>query len=192
MLSSLYFFSYNVDMANKKEDEFLTGIEEGLKEEYESNRVKHSRVPSTAGDLQGSTRINQLVLPGEKRPKMPLTKEKYIIRENPQLIEWERIVRQFLRNLSPAHGHRVSGVMVYEWATGIRIVDLIESGGNANSDLRKINQCLRFYFGKSYQTYIAGRKVPNAYRIKPGYYITRHRPLTLALWYEYQEGTLSP
>jgi hypothetical protein len=41
-------------------------------------------------------------------------------------------------------------------------------------------------------TYIAGRKVPNAYRVKPGYYIRRHRPMTLTLWAEYMEGTLYP
>lgn len=123
---------------------------------------------------------------------MPLTKEKYVIRENPQLVQWERETRLFLRHLSPSHGHRISASMVYEWVTGIRIVDLHAEGGNANSDLRKINQILRSYFGRSYQTYIAGRKVPNAYRVKPGYYIKRHRPMTLELYLEYLEGALNP
>jgi hypothetical protein len=83
--------------------------------------------------------------------------------------------------------------MIYEWATGIAIADLMKEGGSASADLRKINQVLKFYFGdKSYMTYICGRKVPNAFRVRPGYYIKRHRPMTLTLWMEYTEGTLNP
>jgi hypothetical protein len=41
-------------------------------------------------------------------------------------------------------------------------------------------------------TYIAGRKVPKAYRVKPGYYIKRHKPLTLELWVEWGQKTLNP
>lgn len=123
---------------------------------------------------------------------MPLTKDKFMVKENPQLVQWEREVRKFLRNLTPRHGHRVSSAMIYEWATGIRIADLMAQGGSANRDLRKINEIMRFYFDKPYSTYIAGRKVPNCYRVRPGYYIKRHRPMTLTLWVEWQEGTLYP
>lgn len=123
---------------------------------------------------------------------MPLTKDKYLVRENPHLVGWEREVRKFLRNLTPEHGHRVAAVMIYEWATGIMVKELMEEGGSAQSDLRKINQVLRYYFGKPYMTYIAGRKVPTAFRIKPGWYVRRHRPMTLTLWSEYTEGTLYP
>lgn len=123
---------------------------------------------------------------------MPFTKDKYLVKENPQLVQWERETRKFLRNLSPQHGHRVAAVMIYEWATGIRVADLMAEGGSAQADLRKINKILRFYFGKPYMTYIMGRKVPNAYRVRPGYYIRRHRPLTLTLYAEYHEGTLYP
>ena len=125
---------------------------------------------------------------------MPLTKDKYLVRENPHLVQWEREVRKFLRNLSPEHGHRVAAVMIYEWATGIQIAELMGRGRAAAAapDLRKLNQILRFYFGKPYMTYICGRKVPNAYRVRPGYYIRRHRPMTLTLWAEYAEGTLYP
>lgn len=123
---------------------------------------------------------------------MPLTKDKYIVKENPHLIQWERETRKFLRQLSPQHGHRVAAVMVYEWATGIKIKELMEAGGSANADLRKINKCLQFYFGDPYMTYIAGRKVPKAYKVRPGYYIKRHRPMTMTLWAEYTEGVLNP
>ena len=122
---------------------------------------------------------------------MPFTKDKYLVKENVHLVQWEREVRKFLRQLSPMHGHRVSAVMIYEWATGIRVTDLMEAGGST-TDLKRINKILRFYFGKGYMTYICGRKVPNAFRVKPGYYITRHRPMTLTLYAEYCEGTLRP
>lgn len=124
---------------------------------------------------------------------MPLTKNKYLVKENPHLVQWERETRKFLRRLSPQHGHRIAAVMIYEWATGIRVADLMASGGSANADLRKITQCLRFYFGdKTYMTYIAGRKVPRCFRVPPGWYVKRHRPMTLTLWSEYCEKTLNP
>ena len=123
---------------------------------------------------------------------MPFTQDKYLVKENPHLVQWEREVRKFLRKLSPEHGHRVAAVMIYEWATGIKVADLMAEGGSAQSDLRKINKILRHYFGKSYMTYIAGRKIPNAFRVRPGYLIRRHRPMTLTLYAEYCEGSLYP
>lgn len=123
---------------------------------------------------------------------MPFTKEKFLVKENPHLVQWEREVRKFLRQLTPQSGHRVSAVMVYEWATGIKIAELVAEGGSANRDLRHINSALRFYFGKPYMTYIMGRKVMNAYKVRPGYYIKRHRPMTLTLYAEYCEKTLNP
>lgn len=170
----------------------LTEVEELLKKKFNVEGASKSRLPSSAASAAGSERIDQLVLPDEMRAPMPFTKDKFLVKENPHLVEWEREVRKFLRKLSPSHGHRVSAVMIYEWATGIRVAELMEEGGSAGSDLRKINKILRYYFGKSYMTYIAGRKVPNAYRVKPGYYIKRHRPMTLTLYAEYCEGTLNP
>lgn len=123
---------------------------------------------------------------------MPATKDKYLVKENPQLVAWERETRKFLRNLSPKHGHRVSAVMVYEWATGINVAQLMAGGGSAAADLRKINAILRHHFGKPYMTYIMGRKVPNCYRVPPGWYVKRHRPVTLTLYAEYLNGTLNP
>ena len=41
-------------------------------------------------------------------------------------------------------------------------------------------------------TTICGRKVANAYRVPIGWYVRRHRPLTLTLWAEYTEGVLYP
>lgn len=122
---------------------------------------------------------------------MPFTKDKYVVKENAVLVQWERETRKFLRNLSPLHGHRVSAAMVYEWATGIKVADLVAEGGST-ADLRHINRVLRFYFGKPYMTWICGHKVPNAYKVREGYYIKRHRPMTLTLYVEYTEGVLNP
>lgn len=177
----------------------LSELEEELRKNFSREEANRKRVPSTARDAQTSERIDSLVLPDEMRARLPLTKDKYLVRENPQTVAWEREVRKFLRKLSPRHSHRVSASMVYEWATGIRIKELMEAEQKGEpgrpswrSDLRKINECLRFYFGKSYSTYIAGRKVPNCYRVREGYFIKRHRPMTLTLWAEYSEGTLNP
>jgi len=178
----------------------LSKAEQELKKRFKKEEADRQRVPSDAHAAPVSERIDSLVLPDEMRARMPFTKDKYIVRENPHLVQWEREVRKFLRNLSPDHGHRVSAVMVYEWATGIRIKDAmaaapekLEPGKqNWRSDLRKINKCLEYYFGKPYMTYIMGHKVPKAYRVKPGYYIRRHRPMTLTLYAEYVEGVLYP
>lgn len=176
----------------------LTSVEELLKKKFDKADADKHRVQSTALDAAGSDRVDQLTLPDDQRGKMPFTKDKFLVKENPHLVAWEREVRKFLRNLSPEHGHRVSAVMIYEWATGIRIAEIMEQEqrvpGKTNwrGDLRKLNQILRFYFGKPYMTHIAGRKVPKAYTVRPGYYITRHRPLTLTLYAEYCEGVLRP
>ena len=127
---------------------------------------------------------------------MPLTQEKYIIKENPALVAWERETRRFLRNLSLAHGHRVASVMVYEWATGITVKDALESTEEngpqtrVKADLRHINTVLRSYFGDSFTTHIANRKVRNCYKVPVGHRVKRRRPVTTALWVEWAEKGL--
>lgn len=178
----------------------LSAMEEELKKRFDKKEADKRKLPSTAAPAAPSVRIDQLVLPDEMRAKMPFTKDKFLIRENPHLVQWEREVRKFCRNLSPDHGHRISAAMIYEWATGIRVADAaamttgpLEPGKqNYKSDLRKINRLLEYYFGKPYKTWIMGRQVPRAYRVRPGYYIRRHRPRTLTLYAEYVEGVLYP
>lgn len=174
------------------EAKYLTEVEEELKRKFTTGEKKSSRLPSNARESAQSERIHQLALPLNERPRMPYTQEKYIVRENPHLVAWERETRRFLRNLPLNTGHRVSAVMVYEWVTGISPKDIMDAGGTASHDLRKINSVLKFYFNKSYATYIMGRKVPNAYRVPAGWRIKRHRPMTLTLYAEYCEGTLNP
>lgn len=175
-----------------EESSLLSDVEALIKKKFDKDAASKTRVPSTARAPAGSARIDQLVLPDEMRAKMPLTKDKFLVKENPHKVQWEREVRKFLRNLSPSHGHRVAAVMIYEWATGIKVAELMAKGGSAQGDLRKINELLRFYFGKGYMTYICGRKVNNAFRVPPGWYVKRHRPMTLTLYAEYLEGTLNP
>ena len=178
----------------------LSAAEEDLKSRFDKETADKRRLPSTAAAAAQSARIDQLVLPDEMRARLPITKDKYVVRENPALVQWEREVRKFERKLSLDHGHRISAAMIYEWATGVLISDLMKASPermppgkqNWRSDLRKINKILEWYFGKPYMTYICGRKVPKAYRVRPGYYITRHRPMTLTLYVEYVEGVLNP
>ena len=115
-----------------QDDSALTEVEEYLRGRFQKDQV--SRVPELARDKPRQTRVDQLTLPDEERAKLPETKDKYIIRENPHQVAWEREVRKFLRRLNPEHGHRVSAQMVYEWATGIKVKDLYERGENANAD----------------------------------------------------------
>lgn len=181
------------------EASLLSEVEAALQKKFQSEGGNKQRLPSTARAAAPGERIDALVLPDEMRSKMPYTKDKYLVRENPQEVQWEREVRKFLRNLTPRHGHRVSAVMIYEWATGIKVSEIMKDEKkkypgqpNWRSDIRKINKILKFYFGKSYMTYIMGRKVPNCYRVREGYYIKRHRPMTLTLYAEYAAGTLHP
>ena len=193
----------------QKSQSLLSEVEKVLKEKallkhehvQESKAKGNDRVeallPSTAAEPADDRRVDSLVLPDDKRGRMPLTKDAYQIRENPHLVAWERELRKFLRNLSVEHSHRVSAAMVFEWATGMTIKDLIEEEQQEGrqkgyrtwrSDLRALNKLLKEYFGKPYMTYIAGHKVPKAYRVPAGYYIYRHRPKTLTLWVQWREG----
>ena len=164
-------------------------------EKFLQSRFNKDARPRVSGDSRAAPRgvraeLDSLILRDEERAKLPETKDKYLVRENPHLVEWERETRKFLRKLNPAHGHRVSASMVYEWATGINVAELYAAGGSCTAHLRNINKVLGHYFGTPYMTYILGRKVPKAYRVPPGWYVTRHRPMTLTLFHEWSTKTL--
>lgn len=117
---------------------------------------------------------------------MPLTKDKYLVKEDEDEVKWERITREFLRNLTPRHRHRISAVMIYEWATG-------KKPDRTNTAVfKKLNRILEFYFGPPFQTWIANKKVGRCYEVRAGYYIRNHRPRSIELWVEYQNKTLYP
>ena len=186
-------FSFPVILAHMEKPSATTisEIEAMLQKKFVKNDADRTRLPSTAGAPRVSGHVSDIVLPDIERPKMPVTKSKYLVKENPHEVTWEREVRKFLRKLTPRHEHRVSAAMVYEWATGIKTADLVAEGGST-ADLKRINRILKFYFGDPYMTWICGRKVPKAYKVRAGYYIRYHRPMTLTLWAEYTEGTLYP
>jgi hypothetical protein len=180
----------------------LAHAEKILAERFTADSKRKRVLPSTAEPdtrkHQDAARASAVVLPDNQRAKLPFTKDKYLVKENPLLVFWERETRKFLRKLSPTTGHRISAVMIYEWATGLSIQALekqvhegtLEGRATWRTDLRVINKLLRHYFGDARMTYIAGRKVPKAYTVRPGYYIKRHRPMTLTLYAEFVEGTL--
>jgi hypothetical protein len=197
VLATSFLWGYAVAVMETRS--LLTATEVELKKRFNKEESDRRRLPSVATNAPAAERLDQLVLPDNMRARMPVTKDKYLVKENPHLVAWERECRKFLRKLTPEHGHRVAAVMVYEWATGVMVKDLMldltplpPGRQNWRGDLRKINKVLAWYFGKPYMTYICGRKVPNTYRVRPGYYIRRHRPMTLTLWAEYQEGVLYP
>ena len=163
---------------------------EAIREKFE-RKLGSNRLPSSAAPVPASDRIDSLVVPLDERPPMPLTKDKYVVRDNPHKVRWEREVRMFLRLLPLTDSHRVSATHIYEWARKKTVVEAIADGEAPSPDLRKINEILRFYFGKSYSTWIMGRKVPNCYRVPMGWRVKRHRPMTLTLWNEYTEGVLN-
>ena len=76
----------------------LSEAETLLKERFNQEEASRRRVPSTARDAAPSERVNQLIIPDEMRAKMPFTQDKYLVKENPHLVQWEREVRKFLRS----------------------------------------------------------------------------------------------
>lgn len=188
-------YTYNMSISV---DDLLSENERAIKARFEAGETQVTRVPSVAREPR-TTRVDQLVLPDEERGPMPFTKDKFLKRENPQRVQWERELRKFLRKLSPEHEHRIAAVHVYEWATGMKLADLTErerSGEAAQdgrkptwrADLRKLNDLLKEYFGQPYMTWIMGRKIPKAYRVPKGWYVYRHRPKTLTLYAEWADG----
>jgi hypothetical protein len=184
-------------------DRELIDIERELQARH--NPSIRRQFSSTALEPKTSEYIEDLALPVESRGRMPLTQEKFVISENPQRVSWEREVRTALDQLSDKTAHRITAPMIYEWATGISIADLIEAeglqdvsprgggqNGSANAHLRHINWVLTQYFGKGYKTKIAGREVGKAYKIRQGFRVRLKRPANLTLWPEWENGTLNP
>ena len=167
------------------------------------NPEHSTRFTSTAREAQTDDYVKDLLLPVSSRGRMPLTKENFVGVDNPALVEWERQVRIFLLELPTGRqGHVVTAVMIYEWATGIRVKELAAAegvgeetrggaqSGSANPHLRHISAVLKDYFGTPYKTTIAGRAVGRAYRVRRYFRLRDKKPLTLTLQVEWSEGVL--
>ena len=178
----------------------LSAIERELQSQFPAvNR----QFTSNVREAEESEYVKKLAVPLEARGKLPMTREKFVVNENPARVQWEREVRLFLSKLNKDFGHRITAPMIYEWVTNISIKDLVEAegkqdatyrgGGNngsANMHLRHINFILKEYFGKPYKTKIAGRDVGRAYTVRPSFRVRDRRPVMLTLWPEWQNGTL--
>lgn len=186
-------------MGNERE---LSEVERALQQRFNPTKLQFQ---SIVGEVKQSDYVKDLALPDDKRGRMPLTQERYVIHENPARVEWERQIRKFLFKLNGKFGHRITAPMIFEWTTGISIKDLVEAEGVSDSDprgggalgsanmhLRHINSILKEYFGKPYKTTIAGRPVGRAYTVRPSYYVARKKPVCLTLWPEWENGTLNP
>lgn len=187
----------------------VSDLERELQAQFDP--AKSQRFTSTAREAAKSEYVGELVLPEGSRGLLPYTKSEFIIAENPLRVEWEKEVRKFLQKLTTHTSHRVTAPMIYEWATGIKIVDLLaadEEGevlteeaaglrsktnaGRLNVHLRHINWVLREYFGKPYKTKIMGREVGKAYTVRQEFRVKLKKPANMTLWPEWSEGTLNP
>lgn len=169
-------------------EDLLSEAEKALKKRFKKNVSLQSRLPSDAADGAVDTRLDQLLLDQDERGALPLTNVRFTGRENPRLVAWERECRAFLMRLNQEYEHRVNASMVYEWATGIKVTELLAENGNPRPDLRRINQVLTFYFGPGYQTYICGKKVKRCYKVPKWSRITRRRPMTVTLYDEWLQS----
>jgi len=178
----------------------LQDLESALRQEF------GGLFPSTAKPGKTAEEVQEIIKPRNQRGIMPLTRADWAIDENPALVEWEREVRWFLRNLRPStrvKGHKVNAVMIFETVTGKTIKQIQEeervdpdrwqggaSNGSANMHLRHINKILRDYFGKERKTTILGRPVGKAYDVPKGFRVERRKPMCLQLIPEYEAGVL--
>lgn len=178
-------------------------LEQMLQAQFDPNNTL--RFASNAEPLAEAHVVKNLLLDDNSRGRLPLTRDSFVVNEDPARVEWERQVRKFLARLNGDFGHRITAVMIYEWATGIRVADLAASDeaqssdsrnvrmyGSALAHLRKINWVLKEYFGTPYKTTIMGRSVGKAYIVRPAFHVRRKKPANLTLWPEYDEGTLNP
>jgi hypothetical protein len=172
-----------------------------LQEQFDPSHL--ARFTSTATSAKVATDVEELMLDEEKRGRLPLTRADLVIKEDPRRIAWEREVRKFLSKLNGDFGHKVTGAMVYEWATGVSLAELAKAEGvdpevwrggarwgSANAHLRHINAILLAYFGTPRKTTIAGRHVGKAYTVRPSFRVKDKKPATIVLQVEWSEGTL--
>lgn len=129
------------------------------------------------------------ILPESER-LMPIARDRILVKEDQDIVAWERLLRQFLHRLATGRAHRTSAVLVWEWATGL---DVREEWKKKNSgvyarDLRILNTLLRAYFGDSRISFIDGRKFNKVYDVSASFYLDRKAPHCLSLYLEWKQG----
>ncbi|QDF16954.1 hypothetical protein SEA_YELLOWPANDA_1 [Microbacterium phage YellowPanda] len=164
---------------------------------------ENPRFTSTAEPPKRDESVLAMVRPRDQRGLVPLTLESFVVSENPARVEWERLTREFLGQLSQDQAHRVTASMVFEWVTGKSIKELAKSegvpedawrggaaSGSANMHLRHINAILKEYFGTPHKTTIAGRAVGRAYAVRKYFRIKLKEPMSMTLKPDWKAGTL--
>ena len=134
---------------------------------------------------QPSQRLKDIIRPAEERVA-PDNKEYVLLNEDEELLQWERVTRQYLHSLVSTREHRVSPQMVWFYATGIS--DVEPKDQMYRRDLRKIRKVLRSYFGKSYQSTIRGVKHKEVFRVRRGFLTYRKAPISMSLYLEWKRG----
>lgn len=134
---------------------------------------------------QPSQRLQDLIQPPEKR-SLPDTREYTLINEDEELLQWERLTRQFLYSLPSTRDHRVTAQMIWDYATTNAEYD--PQDPDFRRDLRKIRKVMRGYFGKSYQSTIRGVKSKEVWRVRRGFLVYRKAPITMSLYLEWKKG----
>lgn len=113
-----------------------------------------------------------------------------MIGEDEDLVEWERVVRDYLNQLPNGRHNRVTGILIWEWATGKSTSEAHKKGESTLylRDIRRINKILRSYFGDSRQTFINGRKFSRVFDMRKGFIVDRKAPHCLSLYLEWKRG----
>lgn len=148
-------------------------------------------VRSNAGTItkvrrkQPSERLTALIQPQEKR-SVPDTREYRLLNEDEDLVQWERLTRQFLHSLASTRDHRVTPQMIWNYATNNAEHD--PQDPDYRRDLRKIRKVMRGYFGKSYQTTIRNVKQKEAWKVRAGFLVYRKAPITMTIYLEWKKG----
>lgn len=148
-------------------------------------------VRSNAGTItkvrrkQPSQRLTDLIKPPEER-SVPDTREYRLLNEDEDLVQWERLTRQFLHSLASTRDHRVTPQMIWNYATNNAEVDPNDT--DYRRDLRKIRKVMRGYFGKSYQTTIRNVKQKEAWKVRAGFLVYRKAPITMTIYLEWKKG----
>lgn len=132
-----------------------------------------------------SQRLTDLIKPPEER-SVPDTREYVLLNEDEDLVQWERLTRQFLYSLATTREHRVTPQMIWDYATANAEYD--PQDPDYRRDLRKIRKVMRGYFGKSYQSTIRGVKAKEVWKVRAGFLVYRKAPITMTVYLEYRKG----
>lgn len=143
--------------------------------------------PKTAEPApQTKSSLQERLIPHHERDTSVFPKEQVMVLEDDDLVEWERVIRQYLGLMPKMVPNRTASILVWEWATGMTSKDVDRS--TMLKDSRRINKVLKYYFGEPRNSFIDGRKLPMIYDIRKGFLVHRKAPMNLSLYLEWKKG----